>query len=195
MKIFNGIPRFVQTFEKPVAIAIGMFDGVHIGHVHLIEMMKNCKTKIIFTFINHPIEVVNPRIIIKSITSLECKLKLLEQLGIDLCIIKQFDEEIENTPYTLFIEELHNKIQFDHIFFGEFAAIGKNREGSEENIKKLGLKMNFTPHYIKKIYFNGTKVSSTNIRKLLADGDLKTAKKLLGLHSSQSVWHEGQSNG
>jgi len=179
MKIASNIAS-IPELKKPIALSIGTFDGVHLGHQHLLKTLKSYGTSVVFTFTNHPLEVIQPNTKVPSLTPYAYKLKLLEKTNIAICTIQEFSNDMANMTYNVFLEEIYHSIPFDHICFGGDDAIGKNREGTREKISELGSVLGFTPHYLPKITIDNEIVSSTTIRNYLRKGNLKMAEKLLG---------------
>lgn len=170
----------VPELKKPIAFAVGTFDGVHLGHQHLIKTLKTFGTSVIFTFSNHPLEKIKPGTKISLLTPTDYKLELLRATGIDLCILQEFSQDMANMSYDHFLEGIHTSLPFQHIFFGGDDAIGKNREGTKEKIQALGQSLGFTPHYLPKIVIDSEIVSSSAIRSLLRKGNFAQAEKFLG---------------
>lgn len=179
MKTFHSLAS-ISDLPHPISLSIGTFDGVHLGHKSLIKKMKHYGTAVIFTFSNHPREVIDPKIKIPCLTPPDQKLQLLEEVGVDGCLLMPFTQDMAGMTYNLFLEEIYTAFPFEHLFFGERAVIGKNREGTKENIEKLGKMMGFQAHYLPKLTIDHETVSSTLIRTLLAKGDLKQVEKFLG---------------
>lgn len=179
MKIISNIAA-IPDLPKPIALAIGTFDGVHLGHQYLIQQMKRFGHVVILTFTNHPTSVLHHHKWIPSITEREQKLELLERAGAEVVIIQAFTKELTNMTYNLFLEELYETLPFNHLFFGEEDALGKDREGTPDKIREMGKALHFTAHYLDKFKVSNEICSSSAIRKALGNGDLKTAEKLLG---------------
>ena len=179
MKISRNLAS-MPDIKTPVVLAVGTFDGVHLGHRKIINEMKKHGTCVIFTFTNHPSEALTPNIQIPYITPPEYKLQLLDNTGADICLIQPFSTDMAHMTYNLFLEEIHSVFHFDHIFFGGNDCLGKNRDGNPENIASIGKHLGFTPHYLEKLVIDGEIVSSSKIRKFLNEGNLKMVEKLLG---------------
>lgn len=170
----------MPDLAHPISLAIGTFDGVHLGHRLLINTMKRFgKTVVVFTFPNHPREVLM-NIHVPYLTPAEYKLQLLKEAGVDFCLMQSFSKDMANMTYNLFLEEIYSAFPFEHIFFGENDAIGKNREGTREKVELLGKALGFEAHYLPKLVIDGELVSSSRIRSLLALGDFNRAAQLLG---------------
>ena len=170
----------MPDLERPIALAVGTFDGVHLGHRHLLNSMKEFGTVVVFTFTNHPLEVLKPGTKIPLISPSEYKLILLEDAGVDFCLIQPFSHDISKMSYNLFIEEIYTAFPFDHLFFGGEDVIGRDRGGTPTTIGELAKAMDFTPHYVTKTTIDGEIVCSSLIREKLSKGKLKDAEKLLG---------------
>ena len=151
------------------ALTIGFFDGVHRGHR---EILKHCST--VITFPNHPKEILggnSPPLL----TSHPFKLMLLEELGLQI-ISLPFTRKIADLSF----EDFLAPYAFDHIVLGEGSSFGKNRLGTAETLRVLGLKRGFTVQVIPKLYSQETSISSSKIRALIQEGNLKEASELLG---------------
>lgn len=179
MKRVKSLSSLPDAFP-PLCVAIGSFDGVHLGHKTLITEMKCWGSAIIFTFSNHPTAVLPHVTKVPTLISPQQKEDLLEKAGGDYCIMQPFTPDIASMPYHIFLEEVYQAIPFSHIFFGEGDAIGKNREGTPEKVISLGEKLGFKAHYLPKYTIEGKQVSSSAVRKALAKCDFALAEKLLG---------------
>ncbi len=170
----------LPEIKGPICLAIGTFDGVHLGHTKLIRKMKSLGKAVIFTFSNHPTDILQGNKTIPSLTTIDHKEKLLAEAGVDYCVIQPFSHDIAQMPYNLFLEEIYTCLPFSHLFFGEGDVIGKNREGTPKKIAEIANVLNFEVHYIPKEILSNTIISSTEVRKALRDGNLELAKNLLG---------------
>lgn len=178
----------IPAFSGPLGLTIGSFDGVHLGHVYLLEQMgEKVKTRAVLTFENHPATVLK-KTVPSLICTLEHKLNLLEKEGVDLTIVLPFTQETALLSYDQFLNGIRKKYPFTHLFLGSGAAFGKGREGDEFKIKELGKKLGFEAHYISKFEKNHGPVSSGRIRTLIEKGDLQEASALLGRHYSIFTW-------
>ncbi len=164
----------------PIAIAVGFFDGVHLGHRALIAEMKKKGRVFLVAFSNQPKSVLASEKTIPCITTNRHKALLLSDMGVDDYLTLPFTQEIAKMPYNLFLEELHSATLFTDIFFGENDAIGNEKKGTPEKIHELGKQIGFTAHYIPKLTADGAAISSSRVREALAAGDLHLALKFLG---------------
>ena len=192
MQITHSIEE-IPSLNPPIALTIGTFDGVHLGHKRLIDQLhlltKEGGTKVAFTFKNHPYEALHPKTQIPRLCTIDHKIRLLEEYGIDLLVLLDFTEQFAEKSYRAFIEELRGKLPFAHLVLGKGAVLGNNQEGSEEKMHELGKELNFSVHYLEKRHTDGEIISSKRIRILIQAGKLDEASNLLGrpfsIYSSQ----------
>ena len=184
MKVYNGIYEFRGVANA--VVTIGTFDGVHNGHHHILKRLKETAQKVkgetvILTFSPHPRMVLFPDSQQLLLTTKEEKINLLEGCGIDHLIIHPFTREFSMLSSQDFIENVLVKslgtkrlvIGYDHHF-------GKDREGSFENLKLNAPAFGFEVEEIPAWETDNSKVSSTRIRKALAEGQVEMASILLG---------------
>ena len=156
--------------NKDICVAIGNFDGLHLGHMSLInQVYKSELAKGIITFTNHPSSYVSNEI--KQILSLEDKIKELSNL--DYLIILDFNEELKNLSADDFIKFLQ-KNNIKEVVCGKDFRFGKNRIGDINLLAK-----NFKLDVKDDVYLEGVKVSSTLIRTKLKLGEIETVNKLI----------------
>ena len=170
----------LPKIKKPIALTIGIFDGVHRGHQHLLQELKKRGTSVVLTFSTHPSEILQPHHPCPMICTLAERLNLLEQYGTDLTLLLPFTSDLAKTPYDHFIKHLHETLPFDYLILGEKAVLGKNGEGDEMAIKNLAKKLNFEALYLPKFILEGEVVSSRKIRQLLENNHITQAARLLG---------------
>ncbi len=169
----------IPKFPEPYGLTIGSFDGVHLGHLALLRHLRDKigakGTLAVLTFSNHPSDYFGKPV--RLLCSLEERLKLLEQAGVDLVILLEFNQELASKTYEQFLSEIHQKYPFSYLVLGKGSVFGNQRQGTEENVKNLGY---FAADYIDKTIINGEVVSSGKIRKYLSENNLPAASKLLG---------------
>lgn len=174
-----------ELLRHPVVLTIGNFDGMHKGHHHLLNHVKNIAdeqggSSLVITFKNHPLHVLYPEKKLAKITPFEEKIRLLKEEGIDTAIALEFNAFVHERTYHEFLKEIKKTTSFDHLVLGEGASFGKKREGNEGNIKNLEKTLEFSAHYIPKLTQQGQVISSQTIRDLLEKGDVEKARDLLG---------------
>ena len=165
-------------------VAIGNFDGVHYGHKKLInETIKaareNSKKAVVFTFEKHPLEFLFPERKFDYINTNEEKLYLLESLGVDVVIMQKLDKNfLEYTPLE-FVRILKNKLKVKEIFVGFNFSFGKGGLGTAEDLEYLAEIHNIKVNELPPVTLDGELVSSSAIRKKIANSDFDGAIKLL----------------
>ncbi|MDX8431373.1 MAG: FAD synthetase family protein [Candidatus Algichlamydia australiensis] len=156
----------LQRSSDPVALTIGSFDGVHAGHKYLFSQMATlAPTRLVTTFETLPINYFRPELNIPQLTTLEEKLTLLEQAGVDLVLLLPFNKEIATLTYKEFLQKIYHHCPFNHLVLGKGAAFGKDAQGNEENIRIFSEQLHFTPHYIEKFLVDGRPLSSRRLRE------------------------------
>lgn len=180
----NQIPKRFSSSSIPLGLTIGNFDGVHLGHKHLLKELRKRVTDqgiiAVLSFKNPPQAVINQEDTKDPLCSLEEKIERLKKEGVDLLILLHFSKELAEISYKNFIINIRENYPFTQLVLGKGAAFGKDRLGNASRIKKLGLQMGFEAHYLTKIKNKNTIISSGRIRKLLEKGDKKRAAELLG---------------
>ena len=171
------------------AIALGNFDGVHMGHCDLILRMiedanKNNLKPALLVFDNHTKTVLTGEAP-KTITSIEQKFKIFEELGVELIYKMKFDREIMKLLPEEFVRDiLVLKLNIKSVVVGFDYRFGHKASGDSELLKELGKKYNLNVIILEPIYIDNELVSSTRIRNLLQEGEIIEANKLLGRNYS-----------
>lgn len=183
MIVVNDILTSNIEFEDTY-VAIGNFDGVHYGHKKLInETIKaareNSKKAVVFTFEKHPLEFLFPERKFDYINTNEEKLYLLESLGVDIVIMQKLDKNfLEYTPLE-FVRILKNKLKVKEIFVGFNFSFGKGGLGTAEDLEYLAEVHNIKVNELPPVTLDGELVSSSAIRRKIANSDFDGAIKLL----------------
>lgn len=184
MEYFQRIDQLTPS-ESPLVLTIGVFDGVHPGHKEVIEMTKiRSKERdgksVVLTFSNHPSHILNSRSPVSPILTPEHKISLLSELNIDYLVQIPFTKEFSNQSPKEFIQSIRRFIPFNHLVLGYDARFGKDRQGDQETVRKLGHESGFTVEYIPPYQIDDAPVSSSRIRNAINAGDLTETSKLLG---------------
>lgn len=167
------------------AIALGNFDGLHMGHQSLIlnMILKSQELGIkpsVLLFENHTkktLEGKGP----KLLTPLEQKYSILEKLGVEIIYTMVFNEQIMKLTSEEFVKEiLVDKLNIQAVIIGTDYRFGHKASGDAKRLTELGNKFGFLVNIVDPVYIDSNKVSSTSIRELLSSGDLDKAKLLLG---------------
>jgi len=189
MKVIYGIGKVKKTFKNTV-LAIGVFDGVHIGHQKLIKAaVKKAKSMggpaIVMTFSPHPVQVLKQDKDLPFVISLPHRLKLIEHMGVMTCIVVHFTKQFSQLAAQQFVKRyLVNPIQPAEIFVGNDFRFGHNRGGSLEYFKEVGREYGFHVNSIPAVKAGQTKIGSSRIRRLIMEGKLIAAKRFLGRNVS-----------
>ncbi len=184
MNIYHDINEIVR--DENTVLTVGTFDGVHLGHQKIINEMiyhsvENKCRNIVITFDPHPQIVLSKNNSIKILSTLEEKLKYLSYLGVENVLVIKFTKEFSQIDFKTFIKEyLIAKIGSHTIVVGSDHHFGRNREGTPEQLIDLGKEYNFHVVKVEPLMFEGSKISSTRIRKFLMNGDIKIANQMLG---------------
>lgn len=173
-------------FDRNSIVTVGTFDGVHIGHRKIINMLTELKSGktlrgVVVTFEPHPQLVLkNKTKELKILSTLEEKSEIFEKLGVDLVYVINFTKEFSmNTAEQFYTNYLIKKLGFFGIVIGYDHMVGRNRSGGFETLTKLSGEYNFEIHQIDELRINGNTISSSAIRNLLTEGKVKEASHLL----------------
>ena len=185
MEVLNDIAE-LKTVPGPTHLAIGVFDGVHLGHQAVIgRAIQSAKltggSTVVVTFHPHPVRVLRPEKAPRLLTSTQHKIRLIRSLGVDALLILQFTTEFSKTPPELFIQNLATgSNQLRQICVGREFSFGANRSGSVRLLEELSPKMGFELGTVTPILVGEQVVSSTLVRSAIECGDLDFANSLLG---------------
>lgn len=163
-----------------------MFDGVHLGHLSIINTLnliaKNEDLEsAILSFWPHPRKFLNPDDNVKMLNTLEEKLDLLEKSGIQNIFLKTFDEDFRNLTGTEFCEQvLVDTLNVKHIIIGHDHTFGKNKSGNFDLLKSLSTELDFKVNQLEAVQQNDLNISSTKIRIALSEGRVRDANEMLG---------------
>lgn len=185
MQIFRQAQE-LQTGSRKVSLAIGMFDGVHLGHQQLIrhavlDARQHNGLAVIVTFDRHPAEIIAPDRRPPLIYSLPQKLRALEATEADAVLLLEFTREFSRQTGEQFIRQLARDFgQLYSICVGSTFTFGHQRSGNVALLKTLGQELHFQVHGLAAVALDGETVSSTRIRETIRAGDLDAASQMLG---------------
>ena len=188
MMIFRGL---YSSDSKPVALTIGNFDGVHLGHQALLSELRaaaqarGLQTAVVI-FEPHPREFFTPQQAPVRLTSLREKLELFAGLGIDRVHVCRFNKVFSQMSAANFINALHEKLSARFVLIGDDFRFGSGRGGDFALMEKVGAQFGFAVQSVRTVAHDGVRISSTAIRAALAAGELRTAQRYLGRHYSIS---------
>ncbi len=185
MQVIRDLYKFKKP-EKGVALTIGNFDGVHLGHQALLKKVialsqEKSLMSAALTFEPHPIRVLRPEKAPKRICAPEHKIELISKAGLELIFIIGFSYEFSQIPAEEFVSFiLGRSIGIKELVVGYDYSFGKNREGNIDFLREIGERSGFNVHVIDPVNVNGITVSSSKIREAVSSGDMRLSTALLG---------------
>ncbi len=184
MRIFNSIEEINNT--EPCVVALGNFDGIHLGHQAIIKKAVNDARgeglkSAVFTFSNHPRNLLKKEKVVKGILYTEDKLSIIEKLGVDYVFNISFTEKIMNMEPVDFIHDLLlDKLKAREVMCGFNYRFGRMAQGDVNLLIKEGMENNFGVHITQPFRVDGRIVSSSLIREEIKAGNFIECEKLLG---------------
>ena len=171
--------------KKDMLLTVGVFDGVHLGHKYLLSQLKEQAREKdllggVITFRQHPRAVLSSRAELPYLTSLEEKVNLIKNEGIESVVTLSFTSELAQLSARQFVGLLEKYLRMRGLLIGADFVLGRNREGNADALRKLGQEMGFSVDVVPQFKVNGEVVSSTAIRDALTDGNVKKVISLAG---------------
>jgi riboflavin kinase/FMN adenylyltransferase len=185
MKVLRSISE-LTALPGPLFLAIGVFDGVHLGHKAVISTSANHAreaggTAVVVTFDPHPARILRPDRVPHLLTATQHKIALIRDLGVAHLLILRFDRALAATTPEDFVRGLvENSNPLSEICVGHEWSFGKGRAGNLALLKELGRASHFNVIGVEAVKVNGEVVSSTAIRNAVAEGNLVKATQMLG---------------
>lgn len=180
MTVSFGLGALKAEWPRAV-VCVGTFDGVHLGHEAVIkEGVRQARAEelplVLATFDQHPAAVLAPDKCPPALAPLEENLRRCADLGVAATLVLTFDRELASTPAERFLEDiLKGALRADRLVVGHDFAMGKGREGNPD-----WLATHIPTTVVPPFEIDGHRVSSSNIRRAVAEGDMETATRLLG---------------
>lgn len=173
------------TPHRPAVLSIGKFDGVHIAHQHLLARMRRRAAEIgaqtaVMVLHPNPLLILRPDKAVVALTRLEERLTLLRDQGIDQILVEPFTRDLAQTTADDFIARILRHLRVVELWEGPNFALGRNRQGTLPYLTQLGDASGFSVHAVAPFSLLGETVSTSAIRRLLAEGDVVRAAWLLG---------------
>ena len=185
MRVLRSLDDF--SHSAPVTLTLGTFDGVHRGHQKIIDRTVDIARQggtlsVLMTFDPHPREVIGrhgaPTYLL---TTIDERIRLLEQTGIDVCLVLPFTRALSVLDAGEFFEEyVVRHLRSEHVVVGVDHAFGRGRSGTVEKLEELGKAHGVGVSVVGELLIDGVKVSSTSIRNALLEGRPKRAASFLG---------------
>jgi riboflavin kinase/FMN adenylyltransferase len=183
MRVFRG---FSRPLPGPSVLAIGNFDGVHLGHGALLARLCDAARSAdlppaVLTFEPHPREFFSPASAPARLTTLREKLELLAEAGVEQAMVCRFDARFAALPAERFIDEvIFRGLRTRHLIIGDDFRFGQGRTGDFALLQLSGARLGFTVAAMDSVTVDGERVSSSGVRRALAAGDMGHAARLLG---------------
>ena len=183
MKVEEELARL--STDEDMLLTIGVFDGVHLGHRYLISQLKELAKQQgllsgVVTFRRHPQEVLSPQTKLPFLTDLAQRTNLLKNEGVEAIIALSFTHKLAQLSARQFVGLLEKYLRMRGVVIGPDFALGREREGNTDALRRLGQEMGFSVTVVPPIIIDGEVVSSTAIRNALAEGNVKRVQTLVG---------------
>lgn len=184
MQVIHGSEN-LPPFSKKSVIAIGNFDGIHMGHQKILKFLTSEAKKLdlfslILTFSPHPEKILGKGRI-KMIQTLEQRLREIKKFDVQIVLVLTFDRKFSKLSSQEFIQKIAlNTLKAREIIVGENFHFGRNREGDIHTLRHLSSKLNFKVSSIPPVVINRNIISSSLIRRLLHEGKIEKANVLIG---------------
>lgn len=183
MQVYSGLPN--TPVQEPSNLTIGNFDGVHLGHRALLEAMiaharAHRRQAGLLTFHPHPVTVLRPQAQHRYLTTVNERLRILEEVGLDFTVIQPFDQDLAGMEAQDFLAQLRSALKLAMLWVGPDFALGRDRKGDVTALRAMGEKLGFALQVITPRTLQGAEVRSGRIRTHLLEGDVDSAAKQLG---------------
>lgn len=175
---------FSTKFDFETYITIGSFDGLHRGHLTLINKAislskENNAKSMVYTFKEHPLNIINKSLVPKILMDNETKIEILNKLGLDVLNLCNFDEQIMKMQPEEYILNMIRHYNLKGIITGFNHRFGYKNQGNVELLRALSEKYKFELYVVEPVKFMGETISSTTIRKYIAEGNVSKANNFL----------------
>lgn len=182
MLIFRGLHPSVA---QPVALTIGNFDGVHLGHQALLEQLRTAARErslpmAVVVFEPHPREFFTPQQAPARLTSMREKLELFAAFGVDRVHVCRFNQKFAQLSAADFVQALYENMAAKFVLIGDDFRFGAGRSGDFALMQKIGAQHGLEVQAMHSVLHDGVRVSSTAVRAALAEGNMRMAQSYLG---------------
>jgi len=184
MEVYYGLDA-VPRAARPAHLALGMFDGVHLGHRAVLARTREVAhaaggRHLVLTFEPHPLRIVAPPPEPVLLTTVEERLELFAAEGMDGAVVVRFDEALRRTPADRWLEILAEIAAGGGVVVSSTYTFGRDRQGTVELLRGEGKRLGFGVAVVPPLHIGGALVSSTLIRRLVRAGRLEEARVFLG---------------
>ena len=174
--------------DKETVVTLGVFDGVHLGHCHLlkrlVELSRPHFLPTVLTFSNHPITVLRPGTLVSHLTSSQQKSCLLKDQGVESVVSIEFTSELSQVSADDFVKMLVEMLRMRGLVLGPDAALGRDRQGDLNFLKQRGAEMGFWVESVEPLALDGVMVRSRSIRESIVRGEVAACARLLNRNFS-----------
>ena len=189
MSSSRQLPLNVKEKEEEFCLSVGVFDGLHLGHQYLLGKLLEVAddkgyTPGVITFKHHPQTILYPQKAVPQLTTLEKRIRLLREFGINYVFPIDFNLIIARMSAYDFLEEICEQINLKSLIIGSDFALGRGRQGTAKVLQQLGVELGFAVDVVGQKTAQDSNISSSNIRNLLKKGNLDQANSLLGRYYS-----------
>ncbi len=185
MNCWQGLEDIPIEFE-PSVVTIGNFDGVHAGHQQILQSVADQGQRyglntVALTFDPHPLQIVAPEKVPETLTSIEQRVELIGQHGVDNVVILPFTRQLANLSPEQFSEQvLAGRLNAHLVIVGSNFRFGYNHAGDVEQLVAVGSQLGFEVEVARTVFIKGKAISSTWVRSLVRQGQMREARYLLG---------------
>src|SRR5687767_680769 len=184
MKIFHGTDN--ANIQKPTVLTLGVFDGLHLGHQRIMRTVVE-RAKAVdavptaITFDPHPRAVLHPETAPPLLQTLDQRLANFDVLGIEQAIVIPFTKDFAAQPAEDFLADIvHDRLHAKEVYLGRGFAFGRGRGGDIDLLRKMSGELGFFADEVPEVQLRGQRISSSKIRKLLAEGRVNLVRRMLG---------------
>lgn len=202
MQVFHGLAPFSQVKNKQIALSVGNFDGIHLGHQELLKQTLMFSKQLgvqsgVLTFDPHPVQVLRPELGVKRMFPVSDLEICLKKLGFDFLIICPFTKDFAQKSPQEFLDELSSSLQLRALVVGFDFHFGEGKAGDVSTLTQFCEKSNVELAVVPAKKLNdGQKISSTLLRSLLCEGNIEKLNQLLGRSFySHGVVQQGEKRG
>jgi riboflavin kinase/FMN adenylyltransferase len=172
--------------KTPTIVTFGVFDGLHLGHQTIMNrVVERARATgfaaTVVTFEPHPRAVLHPESAPPLLHTFEQKMEAMERLGIEQVVVLKFTEELaKESAEDFLLQTIFGRLNAQEVYLGKGFAFGKNRAGNFELLKAIAERLHRRADEVPELVMRGRRVSSTAIRKLLHEGRINFARRMLG---------------
>lgn len=179
MQVLHGLKE-LSEFDRPFGLALGVFDGVHLGHQAVIDAARGAGAIGILTFDPHPVQVLAPdRAPRRILSSLDQKGRILSELGVDFMVVIEFSTVFAARKAREFADDLF-ATKVKKVSAGEDWSFGRGREGNMQRLREWGSESGVNVLEVSAVLQDGIRISSTRIRECLKEENLDAVAAMLG---------------